>query len=433
MCVDMIKENFAHYYNYCETEDDVDEEELDELRVCSNTALSMFMSLFQDRPEFRQKTSAEAFLQSASSVDDLSVVGRLTAWTEDILQELLPDEENGDKACFYAHTVANLRNAVEPFMRNVEFPNIEGTTVRCSPWPLVKYVRNSFNSRLLSQGVVFVDCPGINDKNRLRVESTRRYLQDCNITMIVNRMDRAVDHASLHKNANAAFRRGRSGSAMVVCTRSDDINMKGKQNFQSTVSELRVNAKIDEDEQIVDRRLKEVRADLKKTSLRGDFATLLRLQTRKARYERKEQDTQRRRLESRVQARNRHVREGVSAQYSEDTGDTAPLDVFCVANTVYMAYNSGYKKGSPPPMSIAGAGIPQLRSHIYSIPSDDKYESVKHYCHVLLETAISTIEISCSTTKLKRKEDLNKTFSRARRVSVLYIFEHVYTIDEYRI
>ena len=418
-CVDMVKEGFAMYFLNCHIADDIDEEELEELRLNSNTALSAFMALFQDRREFRDKTSAEQFLQTASSADDLVVVGRLIGWTEDILQELLPDEENGDKTCLYAHTVARIKKMVEPFTRNVEFPSLGGTTIKCSPWPLVKKVRHSFDSRVLLQNIVLGDCPGINDKNRLRVESTRRYLQDCHITIMVNRMDRAIDHASFHNNINNAYRRGRSGSIIVVCTRSDDINMKGKQSFRNTIAEERVNARIDEDEHLVNARFEAVRADLRKTSLRGNLATRLQLQTRKARYEYKKQDIERRRLGARVSARNRHVREGVSAQYHEDTKDPAPLAMFCIANTVYMAHNAGYPKGSPPCLTLEGTEIPQMRNHIYAIPSDGKFRSLYHYCHTSLETALNTVEISCSTTKLKRKEDLNKTFTRARKVCIL--------------
>ena len=48
-CVDMVKEGFVMYFLNCHRADDIDEEELEELRLNSNTALSAFMALFQDR------------------------------------------------------------------------------------------------------------------------------------------------------------------------------------------------------------------------------------------------------------------------------------------------------------------------------------------------------------------------------------------------
>jgi hypothetical protein len=430
-CVDQVKDHFAVYYNHHTKSDDMDEEDLELSRLNSNTALTVFMALFQGHREFYDETAAEEFLQTASSIDDQNVVYRLIGWTEDVLDELLSDDTNDEQTCLGADTVPALKRMVEPFTKTVEYPSFEGTTLQCSPWPLVKKVRFSFESRVLKQNIVIGDCPGITDKNRLRVESTRRYLQECDITIVVCRIDRANDQASLFNNINDAYRRGRSGGVIVVCTRSDDINLKGKQSFPSTIAEEQINARVDEEEIMVKERLAEVRISLKK-GLKGKLEERLRLQRRKERYEWKSQELQRQRLEARVNARIRHVRDGVSRQYHQDTKDPAPLAMFCVSNTVYMSHVVGFPKTSPPSLTLLGTCIPQLRNHIFSIPSNGRFRSLWHHCHTSLETALNTVEISCSTTKLKRKEDLNKTFSRARKVSFTY-FQAIYFTDHRRI
>jgi hypothetical protein len=416
MCVETVRSAVKSIFSYVQKDEDVDEEELEELRANSNTALSTLMALFQDRPAFQDKSSAEKFLQGASSADDPKVLGRLLGWMQDILQELVPDNETDSKTFLYSTTVADIKKAIEPFTKTMEFPNIEGTGLRCCLWPLVKRVRINFETTILGQHIVLADCPGVNDKNKLRVESTRRYLEECRITIVVNRIDRAIDHASFNNNINNAWRRGRSPGTIVVCTRSDDINMKGKQNFPYTVAEERMIAEINKDEILNNQGLEHVRTSLKKHGLGGDLNVRLRLQSRKARYEFKEQEIQHRRLEVRVLARNRHVCDGVSAQYKQDTKEPTPLTMFCIANTVYASHVAGYRKRNTPCLTLHGTGIPELRNHIYAIPSEGKLRSLAHYCHVQFETALNTVVISCSTTKLKRKEDLNNTFIKARKV-----------------
>lgn len=428
-CVDMIKEHFDHYFVHFtnkDDKDDMDEEELEISRLNSTTALSTFMALFKGQREFHDKASAEEFLQTAMAPDDLNVLGRLIEWTEDILDALLPDQDSEeDVTRINATTVSSLKKLTQPFTTTVEYPSFEGTSLQCCPWPLVKKVRINLRSRVLEQGIVIGDCPGTTDKNRSRVESTRRYLQDCDITIVVNKMDRAIDHAALHNHINEAFRRRRSGSIIVVATRADDVNMKGKQAFRSTSAEERALAKIDEDEDAVNERFREIKAALAGTALRGKLRTRLKLQMQRELCERQKQDLQRRRLEVRVCARNRHVREGISAQYHEDTKDPAPLPIFCVSNTVYLSHLAGYYRKEPPMLTLEATGIPPLRNHVLAIPSNGKFASLVHHCHTSLETALNTVEISCSTTKLKRKEDLNRTFARARNVRVLDGLTHI--------
>jgi hypothetical protein len=107
MCVETVRSAVKSIFSYAQKDEDVDEEELEELRANSNTALSTLMALFQDRPVFQDKSSAEKFLQGASSADDPKVLGRLLGWMQDILQELVPDNETDSKTFLYSTTVAD--------------------------------------------------------------------------------------------------------------------------------------------------------------------------------------------------------------------------------------------------------------------------------------------------------------------------------------
>lgn len=150
-----------------------------------------------------------------------------------------------------AISVSTLRSMIQPFVTTVEDPYVQGTSLQCCLWSFVKKVRVCQKSRILEQGII-ADCPGTTYKNRLGLESTGWYLQECGQNIVVNKMDRAVGHASLHNHINKAFRGRRSGSMIVICTRSDDINMNAKQKHALMINEQRAMMKIDNEEEAVD-------------------------------------------------------------------------------------------------------------------------------------------------------------------------------------
>lgn len=142
-----------------------------------------------------------------------------------------------------------------------------------------------------------------------------------------------------------------------------------------------------------------------------------KLTCKKEKLVREKNELTRKRYELRVLTRNRHVKQGIAEQYKEDTKDRARLPVFCVSNVIYMEHLSGgYPKNTPPQLSLEATEIPALRTYLFSQPSLGRFASLEHYCKSLLPTFFNTIEISCSVTKLKRKEELNRTFHRSRSV-----------------
>ncbi|PVI01672.1 hypothetical protein DM02DRAFT_704523 [Periconia macrospinosa] len=417
-CIDMVKNLFQQCYSYLNADDAEDEEGLEALQMQYNTALVVFSALFKGKREFRNREAAEEFLSDAKSANDQAILGRLVGWTEDILLQLTQNRAHHasatDATSFNADTVQGLKKAVRPFTTTVEFPNVEGTNMECCPWPLVKKVCTTFKSKLLEQNITIADCPGTSDKNGLRVDQTKNYLADCDITIVVSKIDRAIDNLALYHNISEAYRRKRSGSVIVVCTRSDDVNMNGEQRFSSTIWEERVLAKIAEDEIHVLERLERARTAYNFLPPNTGMVKRFFMRARKEKYERQKRQIDSRRFEARVMARNRHVKDSIQQAYKEDTKDPVPLPIFCVSNTMFMTYMSGYEKKDCPPLTLEGTQILAARDHIIGIPSTGKFNSLWHHCDTALELAIDTVEISCSTTKLKRKEDLNRTFERAR-------------------
>ncbi|KAF2866905.1 hypothetical protein BDV95DRAFT_598435 [Massariosphaeria phaeospora] len=412
-CVDIVKEQFAHYYAHMTIDEHPDEEDVHETRQRAETAMTTFTALFMSHPEFANNEVAEEFLGRANSAEDPTILNKLIKWTERILEKLLPAEGGGDITILTAPTAAALTELIQPFVKTVPYPSFEGTSLLCCPHPLVKKVKTRFASRILEQGLIIADLPGTSDKNRARVATTKRYLQICDISIVVHKMGRAIDHAGLNNQINEAFKRRRSGSIIVVCTGSDDLNVNIKQTFASTPAEEKKLADITKLEDLVRTRIHSTKALLSSPEVRSNPDRKLKLRMRVVRLEREYQALARRRKEVRVLARNRHVKEGIAEQYRRDTKDPSPLPIFCVSNTAYIEH-LGYNARQPPSLSLQATGIPDLRNAIYSMPADGKWKTLVHYTESQLKSILNTVEMSCTVSKIKRKQELNKTFQKSR-------------------
>lgn len=418
-CRDMVKEQLRNYWLYMTMEEDeVDEEVANERRLTSGTCMALFSSLFMGHPEFQDRERAESFLGDAESAEDPRLLSELLSWTDHILDEFMLDDDDNDVATLNANTASQISDSIKPFTMAMEDPLFDGTDIVCCPWPLVKKVRVSLNSRILEQGIIIADLPGTTDKIRSRVDNAKRYLQQCDMTIVVNNMARAIDHAALHNHINESFKRKRSGNTIVVGTRSDDVQLTSKQSFPSIPAEEKAMAEITEEEANIEKKIQDIAVALRSPQLKKQSFEKLKLVQKKDRFMREKSELTRRRYELRVSARNRHVRQGISEQYRQDTKDRSPLPIFCVSNIIYMQHLSGgYTKSAPPQLSLKATEIPALRTHLFSQPSLGRFASLEHYCKSLLPTFFNTIEISCSVSKLKRKDELNRTFQKSRGVS----------------
>jgi hypothetical protein len=79
----------------------------------------------------------------------------------------------------------------------------------------------TLSSPILEQNVIVADVPGGSDVNRFRVDNASRYLQQCDTTIVVGKIDRLQDNTGFRQQYMDAFRRRRSGSVILVATRSD--------------------------------------------------------------------------------------------------------------------------------------------------------------------------------------------------------------------
>lgn len=97
-------------------------------------------------------------------------------------------------------------------------------------WPLISRVRIYGNFEVLSNGVVLVDLPGLNDPNPAREQVTKRYLEEARYIWLVCNSQTGIDRVftQVLRDGGFLFRlfiEGRLNAFSVVATRADDINL----------------------------------------------------------------------------------------------------------------------------------------------------------------------------------------------------------------
>jgi hypothetical protein len=98
-------------------------------------------------------------------------------------------------------------------------------------WPLISRVRIYGDFDVLSNGVVLVDLPGLNDPNPAREQVTKKYLEEARYIWLVCNSQTGIDRVFtqvLRDNGFLLrlFLEGRLEAFAVIATRIDDINLE---------------------------------------------------------------------------------------------------------------------------------------------------------------------------------------------------------------
>src|SRR5690606_22595064 len=97
--------------------------------------------------------------------------------------------------------------------------------------PLISRVRIHGDFPVLSNGVVLVDLPGLNDPNPAREQVTKRYLEEARYIWLVCNSQTGIDRVftEVLRDNGLFFRlfmEGRLEAFSVIATRIDDINLE---------------------------------------------------------------------------------------------------------------------------------------------------------------------------------------------------------------
>jgi hypothetical protein len=135
MCLKLTKDLFTQWFvvkqKQRENPDDVDDQDLSQMA----TSRDCLDQLFADRPEF---DSAEAFMSTATSANDPTVLKQLKSWTTDIHRMFTDGSEQS--VHFSSSTPEDLAEKYHPFTRECPNASYKGEPFRFTPWPLVQKV-----------------------------------------------------------------------------------------------------------------------------------------------------------------------------------------------------------------------------------------------------------------------------------------------------
>ncbi|KAF1998322.1 hypothetical protein P154DRAFT_621882 [Amniculicola lignicola CBS 123094] len=410
-CLQMVTDLFKKYMQYRKTLEESPDEVTETETEVASTARECFQQLFSNHPEFSDEATADEFLSSATSATDPVILNRLLKWTKNILCTFVPDGKT--TLTIEANTAAGLVERFLPFTRTVPYREFNGLPLNFSPWPLVRLVRVCIDSPILKQGIVLADLPGLSDINRFRVDASLRYMQNCDVTIVVAKIDRPEKSASLKKYIMEAFRRRRSGSVIVAITRSDDVNLEGKTNFELDPNDEERLAAITQNHAALDKMVEAKRAEIRANMQSGKRKMNKKLNAQIRMIQKRKKALTQERLEVRVAARNKKVAATIAQNYRMDTRDDARVPIFCISNKAYMHHIRGYELDAPPAMGLVETQVPTMRAHIYALPSIGKFGTLDYFCNNSMHMLLSVIQMSCSTSTLTRKEHLLRIVNKA--------------------
>lgn len=415
MCKNLVKDLFTQWYTVKQKQrqdpDDVDDNELSQM----STARDCLQELFADRLDFN---SAEMFMGTATSSKDPKILGQLMKWTTEIHQRFI--KKGKTSIIFEASTPEELTEQYHPFTRSVANASFGGQPLRFTPWPFVEVVQVSLNSPILAQNVIIADVPGVSDVNYFRVDNAARYLQKCNTTIVVGKIDRLQDNVAFRQQYMDAYRRRRSGSVILVATRSDDLNDENGSTLVLDSATESLLISINEKLMAIEKKIKLTVNEIDGNKLLNKKSKAnKKLKKRKKKLIARKNALEKLRRGIRMALRSKQVSRTIGLNYRADTGDDAGAPVFCVSNRMYMRHLRGYdpdNEQSIPTMTLEETQIPALISHIFALPSKGRTADLDHFVRVTIQTLLSVIQMSCSTSTIKRVEHLTRIVAKTREV-----------------
>ncbi|KAI1870179.1 hypothetical protein JX265_006349 [Neoarthrinium moseri] len=222
-------------------------------------------------------------------------------------------------------------------------------------WPFTKIIRIYLSASVLKTGLVLADLPDQSLKSSLYAVLTR--------------------HIPLAWEESG----GKGLNIAVVCTKSEEINLKAARTEFCGPNKVISNAIMDS----LDKNLEEA----KETSD----------------YHRKK-DIKRKQQILLMDARNKHVKEGLQKAYASKVPG-GKLDVFCVSNVMYEKYS---RKGNTE--LVRASCIPEVRRLCYSITSDAQFAEGNHFLRSEVSNLLTSLDLwakSASTSKQERDDGLD--------------------------
>ncbi|XP_048258250.1 nuclear GTPase SLIP-GC-like isoform X2 [Haliotis rufescens] len=244
----------------------------------------------------------------------------------------------------------------------------ETTDDDCQFWPLVKQVVLKVpDSGLCRSGVNLVDLPGVGDSNPARENVARKYMQTCDVLLVVTKIQRAVDNKTVkHTLGDKLFRQLLMDhtKTVVACTQADDVKpsevirkLKLPQAAEWTAEGQRYK----KEEQVLQQKLADLKRDKQQQRLHAAIDQLKREKTSTCAVKRNEF------------VRN-NILHKISSPYTPHDQDYPhDLKVFCVSSSDYINLSNlltcDDDDDDKPPvfLSTEDTEIPGLRTYLQEL------------------------------------------------------------------
>ncbi|KAH8202846.1 hypothetical protein TruAng_003009 [Truncatella angustata] len=321
----------------------------------SDQAWSALEAAFSHRSEFKKELLQDMSEGSLEKIQEL-----LVGWAREIKWP------STDDAGFWKSTATSADECCEKtniFMQD-------------RYWPFTKIIRIYVSAKVLKTGLVLADLPGLQDTNLARVRATQEYLLKCNSILLVTNISRAITDQSLKSSLYKVLSRhipvaweesgGKGLNLAVVCTKSEDINLKAaKAEFCGPSKPITKDTIEQLDKELED--AKNAGHGARKKEVKWKQQMLL------------------------MQARNRHVEIGLQKAYASKVPG-GELDVFCVSNTMYEKYAENGNGEL-----VRASRIPELRQFCYSITAEAHFREASHFLRSELLNLLNSLQIWAST------------------------------------
>ncbi|KAL1621779.1 hypothetical protein SLS54_005302 [Diplodia seriata] len=376
------------------------------------TASDAIYSLFADHEECKNAEATKDFLSStAASREDPHLLRKLGAWTEKLLKGL--GVESGELV-IRAPTPEDLRDSLAQFLAHVD-------RERPSPWPLVKLVKCYFDSPLLSQDVVLADLPGTSDVNKTRVQATNAYMRDVDHTGVVAKIERVQTDTATHKSLIEAYKRKRGPNVFLAVTHSDSgiSNAAGLVDKylhmpNASATDVKKLSQLKEQFEMIKLDLESLESQKKQALSKQEYELFGELQKQSEALESRKTDQQDDVTAICLKIRNDKVRKALRDRHYHMLKQEI-LPVFCISSLEYLKHINGYDNDHPPTMSVEATEVPELRAYVYSLPDKRKSMAFRHHVKYGLPSLLNSVAMTCSQTKLRRRDELQHILLGARK------------------
>ncbi|EMC96398.1 hypothetical protein BAUCODRAFT_473331 [Baudoinia panamericana UAMH 10762] len=242
-------------------------------------------------------------------------------------------------------------------------------------WPLVHKAVVSQLADFLKSGLVLADLPRVADLNQTVVDSTRDYLRGCGTVLVFAARERILTNETLDANLKLCIRLHKTRNVQLVVTKIDDNNPFSESDRYGLPAEDQ-------------KRLEHAESEVGKLQAKEQSLNVLRKEAlaRKdwQRYAKISEEVEQlpnlvaaakaQVAQVTIDSRNREVQQRLKQTLRDLSRDnTLPdLVVHFIGNKAYQKHLEGYDPRGPPPLYLAGTGLPALRQTLFGLPAQGK-------------------------------------------------------------